>query len=217
MGDDLCYDGRIKASVSPSDFSAFLPALKNMSSLVDFSLSFKGKGNELEIPEIILEDKNQIKLNAKTFISDLNGGKEMFVDGQVSDLNITSRGIDSWVGSLTGNVPPILKRLEYLRFKGGLKGHLSQLKINGSLLSAVGHVKADLLMSTDNANNRRYSGGVSCPAMNLGKLFGNEKEFGMADFNVELKGFNYIGNYPESYIKGVISSLEYSGYRYENI
>ena len=217
LADDLCYDGRIKASVSPSDFSAFLPALKNMSSLVDFSLSFKGKGNDLEIPEIILEDKNQIKLNAKTFISDLNGGKEMFVDGQVSDLNITSRGIDSWVGSLTGNVPPILKRLEYLRFKGGLKGHLSQLKINGSLLSAVGHVKADLLMSTDDANNRRYSGGVSCPAMNLGKLFGNEKEFGMADFNVELKGFNYIGNYPESYIKGVISSLEYSGYRYENI
>ena len=44
----------------------------------------------MEIPEIILEDKSQIKLNAKTFISDLNGGKEMFIDGQVSDLNITS-------------------------------------------------------------------------------------------------------------------------------
>ena len=39
----------------------------------------------------------------------------------------------------------------------------------------------------------------------------------IADFNIELKGFNYIGNYPESYIKGIVSSFDYSGYRYENI
>ena len=217
LSDDLHYDGRIKASVSPSDFSAFLPALKNMSSPVDFSLSFKGQGNDLECSEIVLDDKNQIKLNAKTVFTDLNAGKDMFVDGQVSDLNVSSRGIETWMGNLIGKVPPILNRMEFLHFKGGIKGQLRQLKINGSLLSAVGMVKADLLMNTDETNNRSYSGGVSCPAMNLGKLLGDEKKFGLTDFNVELKGFNYIGNYPESYIKGVISSLEYSGYRYENI
>lgn len=217
LSDDLCYDGRIKASVSPSDFSVFLPALQGITSPVDFTLSFKGKGNDLECPEIVLENKNQIKLNAKTVLSDLNAGKKMYVDGQVSDLNITSQGVNSWMSALTGKVPPLLSRLEFLRFKGGIRGCLNQLKINGSVHSAVGLLKADLVMSTDDMNNQSYSGALSCPSMKLGKLFGNEKKFGLADFNIELKGFNYIGNYPESYIKGVISSLEYSDYRYENI
>ena len=218
LNEDLYYDGRINASLSPSDFAAFLPELQGISSPVDFSLSFKGKGDDLECPEIVLEDKNQIKLNAKTVLHDLNAGKELFVDGQVSELNISARGIEHWMGNLnSGKVPPILGRMEYLRFKGGVKGQLRQLKINGALHSGVGSLKADLLMNTDDNNNQRYSGGVSCPAMNLGKLLGDEKKFGMADFNIELKGFNYIGNYPESYIKGVISSLEYSDYRYENI
>ena len=217
LSEDLSYEGRINASLSPSDFSAFLPVLKGKSSPVDFALSFKGKGNDLECPEIILEEKNQIKLNAETVFLDLNAGKEMYVDGKVSDLNISSQGIESWMGSLTGKVPPILRRLEFLHFKGGIKGYLRQLKINGSLHSGAGLLKADLVMNTDETNNRSYSGSVSCPSMNLGKLLGNEKKFGMADFNIELKGFNYIGNYPESYIKGVISSLEYSNYRYENI
>lgn len=217
LSDDLCYDGRIKASVSPSDFSVFLPALQGITSPVDFTLSFKGKGNDLECPEIVLENKNQIKLNAKTVLSDLNAGKKMYVDGQVSDLNITSQGVNSWMSALTGKVPPLLSRLEFFRFKGGIRGCLNQLKINGSVHSAVGLLKADLVMSTDDMNNQSYSGALSCPSMKLGKLFGNEKKFGLADFNIELKGFNYIGNYPESYIKGVISSLDYSDYRYENI
>ena len=195
LNEDLYYDGRINASLSPSDFAAFLPELQGISSPVGFSLSFKGNGDDLECPEIVLEDKNQIKLNAKTVLHDLNAGKEMFVDGQVSDLNISARGIEHWIGNLTsGNVPPILNRVEYLRFKGGIKGQLRQLKINGALLSGVGSLKADLLMNTDDNNNRSYSGSVSCPAMKLGKLLGDEKKFGMADFNIELKGFNYIGN-----------------------
>ena len=42
-------------------------------------------------------------------------------------------------------------------------------------------------------------------------------KFGTADFNLELKGFNYKSHYPESYIKGNIASFEYSQYKYENI
>lgn len=217
LSDDLSYEGKVKASLSPADFSAFVPELKGVSSPVELALFLKGKGNDLECPELILEDKSHIKLNARTVLHDLNAGNEMFVDGKVSDLHVSSRGIEYWLDNLTGQVPPILKRLEFFRFKGGIKGYLSQMKLNGSLHTAVGLLKADLVMNTDDLNNRNYSGGVSCSSMNLGKLLGNEKKFGMADFDIELKGFNYIGNYPESYIKGVISSLEYSNYRYENI
>ena len=44
-----------------------------------------------------------------------------------------------------------------------------------------------------------------------------DNKFGQTQFNIEVEGFNYQNRYPESYIKGIISSLDYSNYRYENI
>ncbi len=73
-------------------------------------------------------------------------------------------------------------------------------------------------MSIDEQSmSRTYSGSVASADLDLGKLLNQEKKFGKVDFNVELKGFNYKNRYPESYIKGIISSFEYSQYQYENI
>lgn len=68
-----------------------------------------------------------------------------------------------------------------------------------------------------NNRTRIYSGNIASADLNVGKLLDNEKKFGTADFNLELKGFNYKNHYPESYIKGNIASFEYSQYKYENI
>ena len=71
-------------------------------------------------------------------------------------------------------------------------------------------------MSIDEQSmSRTYSGSVASADLDLGKLLNQEKKFGKVDFNVELKGFNYKNRYPESYIKGIISSFEYSQYQYE--
>lgn len=211
------YQGRIESSVTPSDLSAFLPPLKGMNEPIAFSLDFEGHGTDILCPQIRLEDKEHLRLAAKLSLKDLDAGKNLFLDGKISELQITPSGIDYFMNSLTGKVSPVLKRLEFIRFKGGVNGYLRELKITGRFDSSAGLLNADLTMKSDDNNNQTYSGGIDSPALNLGKILGNEKKMGMADFDIELNGFNYIGNYPESYIKGVISSLEYSDYRYENI
>lgn len=120
--------------------------------------------------------------------------------------------------NLTGKVPPILQRLDYIRFNGEAAGYLHDLTLTGLFHTGAGMVKTDVMMSIDEQSmSRTYSGSVASADLDLGKLLNQEKKFGKVDFNVELKGFNYKNRYPESYIKGIISSFEYSQYQYENI
>ena len=85
-----------------------------------------------------------------------------------------------------------------------------------TLITELTNLQTNINMQMDENMNRTYSGHVLSHNLNLGKIFNHEK-WGIADFNVELKGFNYRDNYPESYIRGIISSLEYSDYCYRNI
>ena len=54
-----------------------------------------------------------------------------------------------------------------------------------------------------------YSGKIISEQLNLGALLGQEKTFGNATFDIELQGFRYQDGKPESYIKGIVSSLSY--------
>lgn len=217
LSDDVVYQGKIEASMTPSDFSAFFRNLKGMNRPLSLSLAFEGRGSDLNFPSINLDDKNYIKLAAGLSFKDLTAGRNMYLTGTVSEFKVSSLGIEYLMSNLTGKVPPMLQRLEYLHLNSGIRGYLHEMKFNGKLDSGVGLLNADLTMKSDDNNNQTYSGGISSSALNLGKLFGNEKKMGMAGFDIELNGLNYNDNYPESYIKGIISSLEYSDYRYENI
>ena len=111
-----------------------------------------------------------------------------------------------------------MQRLDYIRFNGEAAGYLHDLTLTGLFYTGAGMVKTDVMMSIDEQSmSRTYSGSVASADLDLGKLLNQEKKFGKVDFNVELKGFNYKNRYPESYIKGIISSFEYSQYQYENI
>lgn len=59
-------------------------------------------------------------------------------------------------------------------------------------------------MSIDKQQNRTYSGNIASADLNVGKLLDNEKKFGTADFNLELKGFNYKITIPNLISKGIL-------------
>ena len=90
--------------------------------------------------------------------------------------------------NLTGSVPSILDRMEFVRFKGSAGGYFHDLQVGGLLQTAAGVVDANLLINSDSDFKRTYSGDVKSKNLNLGKLLGDSK-FGHAQFNVDLKGF----------------------------
>lgn len=216
MTDDVRYRGMFKGTIVLKDFSPLLPALKGLQEPLDFSLSFKGKGKDLELPMISLFDRNHMRLRGKVSVHDWDDGNKMYLQTRLTDISLTQSGISYLMNNLSGSVPPILQRAEFIHFDGTATGYLDHLQVDGQLQTAAGTLNADMLVHVDEKNTRNYSGHLNSTDLNIGRLLGDSK-FGIADFNIELKGFNYANKYPESYIKGMISSLIYSNYQYQNI
>ncbi len=217
MGDDVIYGGKLAAELSPADFSPFLPILKHMNKPMELAVDFKGVGKKIECPKISVSESGHLKLAAQAMLYNWDAKQDMFVDGKVSNLHITPEGIDYFMTHLTGSVPPILQRLGYIHLHGETSGYLREMKMFGKLRTAAGLLDADLMMQTDKHFNRTYSGGLKSEDINIGLLLNDEKKWGHTNFDIVLNGFNYRDKYPESYIKGVIHSLDYSDYQYENI
>ena len=216
MTDDVVFKGQLNGRFVLSDVAPILPVLKEMNEPLNLSAEFKGEGKDVEIPSLSLSDRRYLTIKGKASVQNWAAKQNMYLQANLTNLSVTKSGIGYFMNNLTGSVPPILQRLEFVQFRGTADGYLRNLLVNGSLQTRAGSLRADMLINTDKNLNRTYTGELVSDNLHLGTLLGDNK-FGQANFNIELEGFNYQNKYPESNIKGVISSLEYSGYRYENI
>ncbi|MBQ3608543.1 MAG: translocation/assembly module TamB domain-containing protein [Bacteroidaceae bacterium] len=216
MTDDVVFKGQLNGRFVLSDVAPILPVLKEMNEPLNLSAEFKGEGKNVEIPSLSLSDRRYLTIKGKASVQNWAAKQNMYLQANLTNLSVTKSGIGYFMNNLTGSVPPILQRLEFVQFRGTADGYLRDLLVNGSLQTGAGSLRADMLINTDENLNRTYTGELVSDNLHLGTLLGDNK-FGQTNFNIELEGFNYQNKYPESNIKGVISSLEYSGYRYENI
>lgn len=218
MAENVTYDGSLKASVVLKDLAPFVPALSHFEDPLDVNLVFSGRGKNLDCPTLQLTNHRGLTVSGEAALSNWDAGMDMYIYGKLGNLTLTKEGMDFLTDNLAGKLPPVLYRLGYVRFNGEAAGYLHDLTLLGTFHTGAGKIKTDVMMSiNEQSMSRTYSGSVASADLDLGKLLNKEKTFGKMDFNVELKGFNYKDKYPESYIKGVVSSLEYSQYRYENI
>ena len=216
MTDDVVFKGQLNGRFVLSDVAPILPVLKEMNEPLTLSAEFKGEGKNVEISSLSLSDRRYLNIKGKASVQNWAAKQNMYLQANLTNLSVTKSGIGYFMNNLTGSVPPILQRLEFVQFRGTADGYLRDLLVNGSLQTGAGSLRADMLINTDENLNRTYTGELVSDNLHLGTLLGDNK-FGQTNFNIELEGFNYQNKYPESNIKGVISSLEYSGYRYENI
>ena len=216
MTDDVRYQGSMQGSILLKDLAPIVPVLKGLNQPLQMQLKMKGEGKQVQLPSLSLVDGKYIAINGNVTLSDWDSPRDMFLKGQLKNLSVNQSGIEYLMTNLTGNVPPILQRLEHLEFQGVADGYLHDLHVDGLLQSAVGSLDANLVVHQDENKNASYTGVVESTDIDLGRLLGDDK-WGHTSFNLALEGFNYHQKYPESYIKGVISSLDYSNYCYENI
>ena len=114
-------------------------------------------------------------------------------------------------------VPPVLQHLGTVSFRGEISGYFTDLVTYGEVRTDIGTVKTDLKFGSDKEKGYfSYSGAVKTAEFELGKLLNNDK-FGKVTFNMDLKGNHYEKKYPSITMKGLVASIDYSDYTYENI
>ena len=78
-------------------------------------------------------------------------------------------------------------------------------------------MQTDLKLSSNKEKKYfSYSGSVKTANFDLGKLLNNQ-QLGKITFNLGVQGEQYSKQYPSISLKGLVSSVDYSGYTYQNI
>jgi len=218
MSPDVNYEGNLCASVSLSDLSFIAPQLKNLKQPISLTSFFNGKGKDFNLTSLFLKDNKHINLQGNVSLMNWDAGKKMYFKANLNEFSMNEAGLEYLIGGVTenGNVPPTIQRMEYVKFKGHAEGHPYDLFIHGEADTGIGLLNMDIQMKANEKNIYSYIGNIQSNELNLNTLLDNDN-FGKAQFNVQVKCQEKNGRYPESYIKGIISSLEYNNYQYEDI
>lgn len=221
INNDTRYMAHMRARITLADFAMFVPALAHFNEAINLRMSLDGKGYQTKCTDIYISNNTQsLLLKAEAMINHWNEKNNMFLFGNLSQLEVDKEGINWLLYNLSGknNVPDILKRIGDISFNGDISGYLNQLTTHGTLLTDVGSIRANVTMHSDTLTHlRSYSGKIISPELQLGTLLNQEKTLGSTTFDLELQGFKYHDGKAESYIKGVISSFTYKQYEYRNI
>ncbi len=211
----------LPSQITLTDISPFLPALSHFKEPISLDMEVKGTVNQLTCSHLeITADNRQFRLKGDVALQDLSHPQDAYVFGTLSELTATTRGVGFLVRNLShdyNGVPPVLEPLGNVSFRGEVSGYFTDIVTYGQLHTDLGGVNMDLKLSSDKSKGLfAYSGAVKTTDYKLGKLLANE-QLGEITFNLDVHGRHVTDRLPVVELKGLIASVDYSRYRYENI
>ena len=211
----------LPSQITLKDISPFLPALSHFKEPISLDMEVKGTVNQLTCSHLeITADNRQFRLKGDVALQDLSHPQDAYVFGTLSELTATTRDVGFLVRNLShdyNGVPPVLERLGNVSFRGEVSGYFTDIVTYGQLHTDLGGVNMDLKLSSDKSKGLfAYSGAVKTTDYKLGKLLANE-QLGEITFNLDVHGRHVTDRLPVVELKGLIASVDYSRYRYENI
>lgn len=219
--DDVHFSlSMLPSHITLQDISPFVPVLSNFKEKMDIEMDVAGSINQLNFSRLYINVQNRLKIKGNLSLQDLSRSQDTYIYGNLSDLSINSEGINFIarnLGEKFSDVSPLLKRLGNISFRGEISGYYTDLVTYGMFKTSLGSVKTDLKLSSNKEKGTfAYSGSVKTTDFEIGKLLANDK-LGKTTLNIDVKGSHQKAQFPSIVMKGLISSIEYSKYKYENI
>lgn len=220
-------DVRFSLNVLPSyvtlqDISPFVPVLENFKERIELDeLEAGGTLDQLNCSKLSLSAaKNSLQIRGNVALQDLSNPTNAFVYGNLSKLSVNRQGVDFLVRNFSKayeQTPAVLQRLGDLSFNGEVSGYFTDLVMYGVFQTGLGRVNTDVKISSNREKGViSYSGGLKTEEFELGTLL-DESKLGKITFNFDVKSTHVRNRYPDVILKGLIASIDYSDYQYNNI
>lgn len=222
---NFARDVRFSFHLMPSDLilqdlAPLVPLFGSFQEKLTAEVKAYGTINQLNCPIFSISSDNHFRLQGNVSLQDLSHLEDAYIFGNLSKLYADPEGVSFFVRNLSKHytgTPPILKQLGTILFKGEVSGYLTDLVTYGQVRTDLGLVKTDVKLSSDKEKGRfSYSGAVETADFELGRMLNNQK-LGKVTFNLNVDGHHLTNHYPNISMQGLVASIDYSGYHYENI
>lgn len=210
----------LPSKVGLQDLSAFVPAFKSFKEQVLLEMKTNGTINQLNCPSLLISAGSHFLLKGNVSLQDLSNPQDAYVFGNLSNLYADEEGIAFFIRNLSQDykeIPPMLEHLGKISFRGEVSGYFTDLVTYGEVRTDIGSIRTDVKLSSNREKGYLiYSGAVKTTEFQLGKLLDNSK-FGKVTFNIDVKGSHPENQYPSIVMRGLVTSIDYSDYTYEDI
>ncbi len=206
------------AQLSPTDIRRFVPALKNMTGVVDFSGSLSGTIGELHAKNLSVDYANYKILRGNLSLYGFPQ-KNAYIHANLQDLRLDKGLVQDVVSDLQNKpyqLPSNIAQLGVVHYRGELTGQLDSLVLHGAFSTKLGVVSTDgKLYAKHNFGEWLFNGQVQTKRFALGKLLG-EKALGDIALNTEINLRVDTLQRVEADVCARLPFVHYLGYTYQN-
>ena len=214
---EVDFSFRMKPSrISPKDLSAFLPAFNAFQETLEMEIKASGSIDRLNCSRLsISSPQKHFYLRGNASFQDLAHPADAYIMASLSNLYADREGLAFLLRNFGAANVSTIQNLGTVSFQGQLSGYFTDLVTYGRIQTSLGNLNTDIKISKQE-DRLAYSGKLETENFNLGSLTNNSK-LGKITFNLDVNGNHRKQHYPQITMKGLIASIEYSQYAYQNI
>lgn len=202
------------------DISFFAPELARMNLDIDLDGQISGLVNNLKAKNLEVKAGKATYVKGNFNIKGLPNLQETFMEMSFDVASTNKKDLDEILGHTTGNttkvIPVIVEKFGNIYFKGNFTGFANDFIAFGEFKTKLGRVVSDVNMKISPKGIPSYSGNVKTYDFNLGELL-DEESLGKVTAAVNIIGKGTEINSLTEKINGVITYIDFNGYRYSNV
>jgi hypothetical protein len=215
--ESVTMEGRfVNSTVDSRDLVFFAPQLKGLDRSVRLNGIVSGHLTDLYATDILMEYGKGARFRGDVRMRGLPETDTTIFDARIDEFSSRYEDAVSFLPSLGKLSSPDIKALDFVSYQGNFAGTISKFKVGGTLQTGLGEVKTDVSMSFPVKGPSTYQGTVESVEMDLGKLL-KLSDLGKVSFNGNINGAGFDAASARSEFRGLISGLEFRGYRYQDL
>lgn len=205
-----------------ADVASLVPAFRRFYSPIDFSCGIEGTLNDLRVGQILFDlDGGAVRFDSSLVLQNLLCPDSLGIHCEPIRLTAGDGGALLVADNLSvtdENVRRVLGQVGGIEFKGDISGTFPTFVARGMLVSGVGDLQADVVLSSNAERTEFYCHGyVGSDGVELSELLGERSCLGMTAFDVRLDGRKSENGVWHGLFDGRIGRLDYKGYSYRDI
>jgi hypothetical protein len=210
-----------KSKVCFDDVSAFAHGIKAIHTCITLSGEYKGTVNHLSGHDMNIGWGEFSNLQGDAQLDSITEINSAVIKVHITNLITSKREIESlpippFDKEDHIRVPDNMSKLNAIHFNGSFEGTLTSFKANGAISTAIGDVSANLNMwENPGTKEAQYTGLLTTKDFNLGE-FWQMGDLGTVTTSVSISGKGLKKENADATLSGVIQSLTYRKYTYQN-
>lgn len=211
----------VSSNVLLSDFSEFLPKLRNLNDKISLSGIVKGNKNSIQGKSIRLNIGKESSLLCNFSILNFKDPEQinysLDIQNLFSNKNDVTHILSDYFNQDTSAIPIQLSMLEDITYKGQLNGGYFNLYNNGIIVSKFGEIESDITLKRSNADSKIWlEGKLKALPVYLDAILQNN-EVGEIAFDLNTKGYFSKNEGSNFDITGKVTHLYYENYSFDSI